>query len=208
MIKAFKLMSPLSFNDSDDRNFDNGECDDNDENEELSENEECDSENENDDNEDENDDSESSENEVEIAIPSHIERVSCCCHRTNLIVDADVKKFFKDLKKNDKVGNKCKRLYQNSFAAVNRVWILQNKSSKFKDDVKATYGSVFKVGNETRWFYKTEALKNFFEKLDNGGGIVVMKSLFDRQVLKKPLKMLTAQQIEFLREYILVRIIN
>lgn len=126
----------------------------------------------------------------------------CGAHKLNLVASVDITKH-------------CEEYYpgylskQNEIIAKLSKLSLQNMSTIFAEEFKERFGTKFKVGVETRWFSKVEAVEDYLQKLSKHR--VEMSEMYKKhrknyrdKEKKQQLEELGVDEIEFLKEYVKV----
>lgn len=126
----------------------------------------------------------------------------CGAHKLNLAASVDVTKY-------------CDKHYpthiskQNEIIAkLTKLWSLQNMSTFLAEEFKKRFGTIFKVGVDTRWFSKVEAIEDYLQKLAKYPVEMyrVHRKMYRHKEKKQQLEELSIAEVEFLNEYVKVNI--
>jgi hypothetical protein len=123
-------------------------------------------------------------------------QTSCASHKLNLVAKVDVLSQCKN-------NSEFMKTYNSSFTKLKKLWNKQNHSSKFSDEIRDKFGTLFSTEVDTRWFLLYEAVSDFLKKYNNFK--TELDSLYEpaskRKKSDESLMPLSEEEICFLKEY-------
>lgn len=134
-------------------------------------------------------------------------RRSCAAHLLSLIVSKDVKNFLKAITQSSASDKRTfKNRYNRCFSTISSISKHHSKSTKFSESVKDFFGKYLVIPNDTRWLSEYLSSRDLIKKI--GDDLERFNKFItdynEENKPKFPVKTITQEQHEFLKEYIKV----